>query len=153
MNKNEYRKISDQCGIASIQEWGNKNGEWWYVVYVQTSHWDNEGVGEVFGKGKTIEEALIQAVKNLVFCGRKALPFSYLKDIDIRDFIETLQEEKGCIGELEPPVLPIESTCMTSLPPEKVRGNPSLEAEAGYFISNTHVIIDPRDDKAYAFST
>jgi hypothetical protein len=49
MKKNEYKKISENCGIAYIQEWNKDPEEYWYVVYVRTSKDFDTTLGEVFG--------------------------------------------------------------------------------------------------------
>lgn len=60
MKKGKYKRFNAYCGIAKVEH----EGEEFYVVYSDYMK-DSLDLGELFGKGKTKEEALENAVVNL----------------------------------------------------------------------------------------
>lgn len=114
MKKNSFKQLNENCGIAYIQEWGKENDEYWYVVYVKGSRWD-ESAGEVWGKGKTLEEAMEEAIKNLVNNGLKSFPLCYCKDISLQEFIKFCRDKEGFLSDLPYEVMPIKDRGQTSV--------------------------------------
>ncbi len=90
LNKNEFIKLSKNSYLCYCQKWGSE--ELYYMVAVKTCEIkDNEL--EIFGWGKTYEEALLMSVCQLSESGMKGINFSYLKDMNVMEMIECIENE------------------------------------------------------------
>lgn len=62
LKEGEFKRFNDYCGIAKLID--ERDNQEWFVVYsdyMNTSY----DLGTAIGRGKTYEEAMIQAIKNL----------------------------------------------------------------------------------------
>lgn len=67
MKSGDYEKFNECCGIACVKN--VVTNEDWIVVYADAfdkSLFDDNELGQVMGKGKTKEEALVDAIKFFV---------------------------------------------------------------------------------------
>lgn len=66
MKEGDYIKFNDFCGLACVKN--EVTNDTWVVVYadVFTKLFNDPVLGQVVGKGKTTEEALIDAIKFFV---------------------------------------------------------------------------------------
>lgn len=64
MKVGEYEKFDENCAIARVKN--QVSSETFYVVCAETMGWKEDGLGKVVSKGKTRDEALVNAIKFFV---------------------------------------------------------------------------------------
>lgn len=99
---NKITEISKFCGVCKIND-ENTNYQDEYIIYAQSYFIDDGDLGNVVGRGKTKEKALIQALDTLVKCLVKAHDkhdklMHFLEEFRMMNFIE-----------IKPPIFPLEN--------------------------------------------
>ena len=112
MKVGKFKKFNEYCGVARVQL---EDGRLFFVVYNDTLLHCNSKIlknlelGKAAGKGKTVEEALIDAIKNLNKYIRKT-----------EDKIESIRDKLGSLTFydkfdeiMKNPICPVESSDFT----------------------------------------
>jgi len=97
LEKNEYIKLCDHGYLCYVNRWGTKD-DYYYIIAVDSFPKCRDiNQLEVYGYGKTIEEALISGICSLIKSGIKSLPLHMIKIMNYIEIIEHINKEMGMI--------------------------------------------------------
>lgn len=110
LEKQEYKKLSENCYLCYVPKWGDEN-DWLYVVAVYCLHSQMGKIDDkeldIYGFGKTVEDALLMAVSQLCEAGLRGISFSVLDDFKFSNILDIISRKEGYLSLPEGDVLPI----------------------------------------------
>jgi hypothetical protein len=99
LKKFEILKTSKHSFLCYVPRWGDEN-DWFYVLAVNSHPEHSVFHGyEIYGFGKTAEEALLKGVGSLTEAALNGISFESMKDLSFPELIDIFQKKEGDISE------------------------------------------------------